>query len=62
MKLPIFNLFKKNKASKTRGHLSNFLLNASAKEKEALFIDVARQANKEQREVFEKLKLDLKVN
>jgi hypothetical protein len=59
----LFNkiIFGKNKAEKKTG-FSDFLINASAEEKERVFKDAAVRANKDQRELARKANLKLKTD
>jgi hypothetical protein len=64
--MKIFKLFDKirfgkNKTEKKTGGFSNFLINASAKEKERVFRDAAIRANEDQRELARKANLKLKT-
>jgi len=56
-----FQFGKKEEKSKAKhGSFSEFFLNASEKEKEAVITKAARRANEEQRKVFEESQMALK--
>lgn len=52
------NPLKKEKNKATEGRFSDFLLNASPKEREQVFTDAAKRANKDQQEVLRQANLD----
>lgn len=54
MKFPFFN--KKKKSISASDTLSQFLLHASEKEKQRVFLEAANRANKDQRELVERSK------
>ncbi len=51
----IFAIFTRNKEKKKQGGLSHFFLHASDKEKMRVFTDAAKQANKDQRNLVDKI-------
>lgn len=52
----LLTIFRK-KEKVTSGKFSDFLLHAPEKQREAVFKEAARQANEEQRKVFEQSRL-----
>lgn len=53
--MKILNIFAKNKEKKKQGNFSDFFLNASEKNKIRVFTDAAKQANKDQRNLVDKV-------
>lgn len=62
MFMKLLNLFKKTKETGGTGRFSDFFLHASEKDKERVFKEAARRANKEQRELFERSRLKAKTS
>ncbi|MBM3204077.1 hypothetical protein FJZ55_09270 [Candidatus Woesearchaeota archaeon] len=55
--LNIFKIFGKTETKNKTGKFSNFLLNASEKKKEKVFLEAARKANEDQKKIFEQYRL-----
>jgi hypothetical protein len=60
--MKLLDLFKKTKEIKKPSKFSNFFLHASENKKEEVFKEAARKANEEQREVFARSLLKVKID
>ena len=61
MPMKLLNLFKKTEQNEKSGRFSDFFLHAPEKKKEEVLREAARKANEEQREIFMKSNLKMKV-
>jgi hypothetical protein len=59
--MKLINIFKRGDKTKTTGAFSDFLLHASKNKKQEVFIETARQANEDQKKIFEEARLKTKA-
>lgn len=60
--MKLLNLFRKTEKTEKPGRFSDFFLHAPEKKKEEVLKEAAREANKEQQEVFTKSHLKAKAH